>query len=379
MPVTCYICGRDFGTRSIGIHLPNCQKKWDTEQEKLPKCQRRPIPQAPEGFDKILSGEIKGKNLTKVNQKAFEEFNDTALLPCENCQRTFQPPALAIHQRSCTAENPMVKTTKGKSYTATAKAKVKYPKLKSKSKPPPAKKAQKPQKVTVEIADGAAPSSDTSPESSNNSISELITAGKTYVIGKQGTLTGSSEGESSNRSSMLESGRSSNRSSVVGSSRSSEAGSNRNSMVEDQEIVEEEDQVGGEDSDKENKVEEREAVEEVSIKIVHTKPPPPVSVRGPGTFRKKATFTYSPKKKICPSREDIIAVIENEEMFDQEQKRTELLDVIQKFIFESSRKEVMAVFVNPVFDDEENRLEIVDLLNEFVKLKRNNNLEKTIE
>jgi len=180
---------------------------------------------------------------------------------------------------------------------------------------------------------------------------------------------------------MLESGKSSNRSSFVGSSRSSEAGSNRNSMVEDHEIVEEEEEeeVMTGDSDKENKVGEGDAGLEVAVKVVTTRPPPPVSVRGPGTFRKKATFTYSPKKKICPSREDIIAVIENEEMFDQEEKRSELLQLIQKFIFESSRKEVMAVFVNPVFDDEENRKEIVDLLSEFIKLKRNNNLEKTIE
>ena len=31
-PVTCYICGRDFGSRSIGIHLPSCQKKWEAQQ-----------------------------------------------------------------------------------------------------------------------------------------------------------------------------------------------------------------------------------------------------------------------------------------------------------------------------------------------------------
>ena len=53
MPVTCYICGRDFGTRSIGIHLPNCQKKWDQEQDKLPKSQRRDLPKPPEDFDKV--------------------------------------------------------------------------------------------------------------------------------------------------------------------------------------------------------------------------------------------------------------------------------------------------------------------------------------
>ena len=37
MPVSCYICGRDFGTKSISIHIPNCIKKWEAEQKKLPK------------------------------------------------------------------------------------------------------------------------------------------------------------------------------------------------------------------------------------------------------------------------------------------------------------------------------------------------------
>ena len=85
--VTCYICGRDFGSRSIGIHLPSCTKKWEQvnfpictcsillqsrhpsilqswhpyliwsadvqEQEKLPKKERRPLPTAPVDFDKV--------------------------------------------------------------------------------------------------------------------------------------------------------------------------------------------------------------------------------------------------------------------------------------------------------------------------------------
>ena len=45
MPVSCYICGRDFGTKSISIHIPNCIKKWELEQKKLPKSQRRPPPE----------------------------------------------------------------------------------------------------------------------------------------------------------------------------------------------------------------------------------------------------------------------------------------------------------------------------------------------
>jgi hypothetical protein len=32
----CYICGREYGTASLEIHLKTCRKKWDTDQEKKP-------------------------------------------------------------------------------------------------------------------------------------------------------------------------------------------------------------------------------------------------------------------------------------------------------------------------------------------------------
>ena len=32
----CYICGREYGTTSLEIHLKTCKKKWDVEQEKKP-------------------------------------------------------------------------------------------------------------------------------------------------------------------------------------------------------------------------------------------------------------------------------------------------------------------------------------------------------
>ena len=31
-PVLCYICGRQFGTKSIKIHIPNCEERWEIEQ-----------------------------------------------------------------------------------------------------------------------------------------------------------------------------------------------------------------------------------------------------------------------------------------------------------------------------------------------------------
>ena len=88
-PVTCYICGRDFGTKSVGIHLPSCKKKWEAEQEKLPRKERRPVPTAPQDFDKVVKGEVKGKDLAKINQKAFDEHNESALESCQFCGRWF--------------------------------------------------------------------------------------------------------------------------------------------------------------------------------------------------------------------------------------------------------------------------------------------------
>ena len=73
-------------------------------QEKLPTPKRRPVPQAPENFDKVtshrgnivslylwskvISGEMRGKDLVKMNQKAFDDYNDTALMSCPWCSRS---------------------------------------------------------------------------------------------------------------------------------------------------------------------------------------------------------------------------------------------------------------------------------------------------
>lgn len=45
--VICYICGREFGSKSVGIHEPQCLKKWNVENDKLPEDKRRPEPIRP--------------------------------------------------------------------------------------------------------------------------------------------------------------------------------------------------------------------------------------------------------------------------------------------------------------------------------------------
>ena len=71
----------------------------------MPKKQRRPCPTRPNDFERVISGELKGQDLKtamlEYNNQAFDDFNKKALVKCKNCDRTFLPRPLEIHQRSC--------------------------------------------------------------------------------------------------------------------------------------------------------------------------------------------------------------------------------------------------------------------------------------
>uniref|UniRef100_K7FU58 C2HC/C3H-type domain-containing protein n=1 Tax=Pelodiscus sinensis TaxID=13735 RepID=K7FU58_PELSI len=85
--VVCYICGREFGTKSISIHEPQCLKKWHNENDMLPKHLRRPEPKKPEQLPQLYKS------------STFPE--QSQLVPCDICGRTFLPDRLIVHQRSC--------------------------------------------------------------------------------------------------------------------------------------------------------------------------------------------------------------------------------------------------------------------------------------
>jgi hypothetical protein len=96
----CYICGREYGTLSLEIHLKTCKKKWDQEEAKKPAKERRPVPEAPENFHQIGSDNRNGA-VDSYNEEAFKNYNEKALVPCPNCARTFLPDSLNIHLKSC--------------------------------------------------------------------------------------------------------------------------------------------------------------------------------------------------------------------------------------------------------------------------------------
>lgn len=97
----CYICGREFGTSSLEIHIKSCIKKWELEESKKPKGERRPVPSAPQNFDDMVTGKVSSENMESYNQEANKSYNEKALMPCPNCGRTFLPDRLDVHLKSC--------------------------------------------------------------------------------------------------------------------------------------------------------------------------------------------------------------------------------------------------------------------------------------
>ncbi|XP_069138183.1 zinc finger protein 474-like [Argopecten irradians] len=92
--VVCYICGREFGSKSLPIHEPQCLEKWKVQNDQLPKERRRPLPRKPTTED--------GAPLTReqMNEAAWEN-SKAQLIPCENCGRRFATDRLDVHLRSC--------------------------------------------------------------------------------------------------------------------------------------------------------------------------------------------------------------------------------------------------------------------------------------
>lgn len=405
MPVTCYICGRDFGSRSIGIHLPNCQKKWDIEQEKLPKAQRRDVPAPPPDFDKVLSGEIKGKALAKVNQQAFEEYNDSALVPCPYCARTFLPKSLEAHHKLCTADRPMLKAEKGKTYTGQAKAKVNYPVLKSaknKEKNTPNNTNAVAAATTSAIASSpasattAAPASATAvktapiPEPPASAavpvpvpVPVLMPAPAAVVephglppVCRRPPTPAGSRHQSPAAPVRTPPGGGGNPPPTPGRASPSPNGGgapeNRPPRHESPMSQSPEDSNSSDESvtsptgDSSNR-----------SSIVEETPVDCPTTRGqPGTLRKRETFIFpTGHQEETVTRERLVNLIEGTDLFNQEVHRRHLLHLILSYIREIRTRDIRALLDNPVFENPETSQEATEILQEFIKLKTNNNDE----
>ena len=102
--VTCYICGRDFGSASIAIHEPQCMKKWEAEMDALPPEQRRPRPVRPSVSE--------GASLEERNEAA-QQSHEAVLSPCPHCGRTFNEQAAERHIARCSQLGHGKRNTRG--------------------------------------------------------------------------------------------------------------------------------------------------------------------------------------------------------------------------------------------------------------------------
>ncbi|KAH9286562.1 putative zinc finger protein [Echinococcus granulosus] len=115
--VVCYICHREFGTASIGIHEKSCLKKWRDANNKLPPSERLPEPIKPTTFPspspdtQVASdttvGFVDNRQIKTTGQDPnVEAYNAAAaqtktLATCPKCSRHFAPDRLKVHQAHC--------------------------------------------------------------------------------------------------------------------------------------------------------------------------------------------------------------------------------------------------------------------------------------
>ncbi len=123
--IVCYICGREYGTKSISIHEPQCLRKWQIENSKLPISKRKSLPKkrttvgskAPSVLrvtsreDTVIVGHLpdacSAQNLEKFVEdyylQCYEEF-ERDLQQCSKCGRTFAPERMVKHTGRCNAK-----------------------------------------------------------------------------------------------------------------------------------------------------------------------------------------------------------------------------------------------------------------------------------
>ena len=103
----CPLCGREYGTASLQIHMKSCRQKFELQQQDLPKNLRKSADKIIAAYEKnqaMMNMQMGGSgtyNFDELNNQAFDTYNKEALVPCSNCGRTFLPDRLIVHQRSC--------------------------------------------------------------------------------------------------------------------------------------------------------------------------------------------------------------------------------------------------------------------------------------
>ena len=120
--VVCYICGREYGSKSISIHEPQCLKKFESENRKLPVSERKPLPPKTINHAALVVTVTSQERMIPLSRPACiyknELLQDTTdqyfqycysewekdLIPCKTCGRKFAPERHVKHAYRCKAK-----------------------------------------------------------------------------------------------------------------------------------------------------------------------------------------------------------------------------------------------------------------------------------
>lgn len=102
--LVCYLCGREFGTQSLGIHLKTCEQVYLRDHSELPN--------KPNNLENILNKKnLEKEEIAEYNKEAEKLYKDVNYISCPNCSRRFLPDRLEVHLKGCKS----IVKTKGKS------------------------------------------------------------------------------------------------------------------------------------------------------------------------------------------------------------------------------------------------------------------------
>ncbi|KAK2947215.1 putative Zinc finger protein [Blattamonas nauphoetae] len=104
----CGICGREYGTASIEIHMKSCIKQFENDQKLLPANVRRETPNLQALLDQIAEIKEDGKVTQAEIQKQREHASTIwteSLAKCPNCSRTFESETLEKHLKGCNSSS----------------------------------------------------------------------------------------------------------------------------------------------------------------------------------------------------------------------------------------------------------------------------------
>lgn len=90
--IVCYLCGREYGSKSLNIHQKHCIHNWKHHQEKLPVQLRRDLPEPPS---------FANKTLDQYNEEATQIFNESVMYTCNKCNRRFVAERIIDHEATC--------------------------------------------------------------------------------------------------------------------------------------------------------------------------------------------------------------------------------------------------------------------------------------